>query len=308
MPIGQLRYRIVVDIDNFFTATRMDAEVNVPTAFDITDDPLIPPPKRLYDLKGPRIELDTEPLHAFTSYHTLVLLHWSEGTMDPIDHQALDGHSWVSGPPELTAGPAAKVGDTGAVTVAGNGLGMVKGMQVAFRPAPTSTSDVRIDLRGLVCSHTQCVAQVPILLSPAPGTPRTFTGAAPPATVHLVQPSETDGAEDHDVAVGTTQLEYEMSSPSPRSGTSGSEFVLALFHPARAPDLDGLTVLLDDEPLSPTNVLERVQHTAVGDRYFTVASFRVPEAAEPGVHHTRGVTALGEELSCADCDFTVTAK
>ncbi|HET7501873.1 MAG TPA: hypothetical protein VFK02_12740 [Kofleriaceae bacterium] len=305
VPLGQLRYHIVVDIDNFFAATHMDAEVHVPTAFDITD-PLLPPPTRLYDIKGPRIELDTEPLHAFTSYQTFVTLHWSEGAMDPVDHLALGDHAWVTGPPELTTGPPATVGDTGPVTVVGNGLGMIKGMQLAVRPDPAS-NEVRIDLAGIVCSHTQCVAQVPVVLSPLPGTVRTFAGVVPPATVHLIQSSENEGEKDHDAAVGTTQLVYEMSSPGPSSGVAGSELVLALFHPARAPKLDGLTVRFDEESLTPAGVFERSQHTPVGDRYFTQARFQVPAAAEPGVHHLRAVTALGEELRCGNCDFTVTA-
>jgi hypothetical protein len=300
MPIGQLRFRIVVDLENF-AAGMVSAAVDVPRIFKL-GDPLQPPPVRIADIRSSQFSVETESLHAFTSYGTSVSVNYVD--LAGHSHSAYASQRWLSGPPEITEGPAPTVGDAGPVTVTGHGLGKIEGMQLVFAAA-SPIHMVTSDLGGVVCCQTKCVGQVPILLSPLPGEPRTFTGAVPPATVHLIRPRADDSPAAHDFVIGPTQLVYLMSAPTPASGVAGASFEIPLYHPARAPDLAGLTVRFDDLALAPISVTELSAEAAGSRYYYTRARFRVPGTAEPGVHRISAVTEFGEPLSTAQ-DFTVT--
>jgi hypothetical protein len=301
VPIGQLRFRIVVDLENFAPGM-VNASVDVPRIFKL-GDPLQPPPVWISDIRSPQFSVETESLDAFTAYRTSVQVSCVDIAGKSQSAYALQ--AWLSGPPEITEGPAPTVGDAGPVTVTGHGLGEIKGMQLVFAAA-SPIHMVTSDLGSVVCNHTKCVGQVPILLSPLPGEPRTFTGAVPPATVHMIRPRADDSPAAHDFVVGPTQLVYLMSAPTPASGVAGATFEIPLYHPARAPDLAGLTVRFDDRALAPISVTELSAEAAGSMYYYTRARFRVPGTAEPGVHRISAVTEFGEPLSTAQ-DFTVTA-
>lgn len=301
-PIGQLRFSLAIELENFAAARMVNASIDVPRIFKL-GDPVFPPPVTVSDIRSSRFAVETESLAAFTSYHTSVSVGYVD--LAGASHSAYALQSWLSGPPEITEAPAPTVGDAGPVTVTGYGLGEIKGMQLVFAAA-SPIHMVTSDLGGVVCNRTQCVGQVPILLSPLPGEPRTFTGAVPPATVHLIRPRADDSPNSHDFVVGPTQLVYLMSAPTPASGPAGATFEVPLYHPARAPDLAGLTVRFDDLALVPVSVTELSSEAAGSRYYYTRARFRVPATAEPGVHRISAATEFGEPLSTAQ-DFTVTA-
>jgi hypothetical protein len=97
-----------------------------------------------------------------------------------------------------------------------------------------------------------------------------------------------------EAAVGTTQLACRISRPTPTSGAAGSTFEVALFHPARAPDLAGVTVFFDDTPLVPISVRELGDFTVGGFIYLTRSQFRIPESASLGLHRITAMTSHGE--------------
>jgi hypothetical protein len=79
------------------------------------------------------------------------------------------------------------------------------------------------------------------------------------------------------------------------------------FHPARAPDLAGVTVLFDDTTLVPLSVQELGDITAGGVIYLTRSQFRIPADAAVGPHRITAITSYGEPMISNGPDFMVVA-
>jgi hypothetical protein len=295
VPIGQSRYRVAAQITNFDPTANLHGELIVTTLGDVYVSKTFP----LDAVTGPDIAFETETLDALTLHQSTITLMYD----NPQNRRLRDQREWHTGPPEITAGLPATLTDVAKVTITGFGLRSMNTLRLGFRPTPGADEILR-DMDGFFCEPTQCTGQVPILLSPPPERSHLFSGAVPPATVHLGH--RTFEGMVTDAVIGTTQLVYIMSIPRPSSGPAGSEFEVQLFHPARAPDLAGVTVSFDDMALTPVSVTENFGVTSFDVIYLTVVRFRVPATATPGTYRLRAVTQFGEEMKTGDQGFTVT--
>ncbi len=285
-PIGGSRYRITAELTNLELATNVRATWIVPGPNGVSTTYLVPA------VTSSRFDIETIELPAFTSQHAAIDVSY---VLDYRDGRSIDERSWTTAPPEI-ATVTDTVGDASTLTVTGTGLGSSRGLLLGIRSSATAAETV-IELPTWGGG-----ARVPILLSPPLDVPRYFDGAVPPATVYL-KIEGADGFIRH--PVGTTQLRYRVGAPVPAAGPPGTNFELALFHPARAPDLAGLTVTFDGVPITPQTVNEHEELTAVGAIYLTRAWFRVPAGTAPGPYQLRVVTAFGEELLANGSTFEV---
>jgi hypothetical protein len=285
-PLDESRYRVVAEIRNFDPTAGLRGEIAI---FGETSQVVM-----LDAVTSGRIEVTTEPLPAFIAVAATIRL---TSTRPPSILQ--DNRSWETGPPDITA-VTALVGDAGTISVTGHGLGRPVAMELGIRATPTA-DETWLSLVNFTCDDAGCRAVVPVLLSTDQA--RTFPGKVPPSTVRLVYVGEVR----RDAVVGTTQLAYRITPPRPSGGTAGSTFEVSLFHPARAPDLAGVTVLFDDVALTPLAVTELGDITAGGFIYLTRAQFRVPAGAAPGVHRITARTSFDEALLSNGPDFLVVA-
>lgn len=281
--IGAKRYRLAAEIVNFDPELTFEGHVSLSGG----TEPLAPIP--VGAINSPRVEVETPALDVLTTYRATISLSRDGGGLDT---RLFDDHSWMTGPPEISM-VTSVVGDAGLLKVTGSDLRTLTSLWLAVTPelgAPAT----RVDLTMLEGDDTYRSGRVPVLLSLPPELPRTFTGAVPPLAVHL-SGSRSNG-EIADVVVGTVQLKYRATPPVPAMGLAGSDFTLKLLHPARAPDLLGLTVYFDDVALAPLAVSELGDLTVGGWIYLTSAKFRVPANATPGPHPIKVVTSYGEEF------------
>jgi len=281
--IGANRYRLTAEIANFDPELTFEGRVTLSAGAGA----LAPIPVEA--INSSRVEVETPALDVLTTYSATIALFGSIGGMDT---RLFDDHSWMTGPPEISM-VTSVVGDAGLLKVTGTDLCTLPSLWLAVTPEPGAPA-TRVDLTMIEGDDTYRIGRVPVLLSLPPEVPRTFTGAVPPLAVHL-SGSRSNGAEA-DAVVGTVQLKYRATPPVPAMGLAGSDFTLKLLHPARAPDLLGLTVYFDDVALAPLAVSELADLTVGGWIYLTSAKFRVPANATPGPHQINVVSSYGEEF------------
>jgi hypothetical protein len=283
----QSRYRLVAQITNFDPAAGLHGQLEV---HNVEGQQVFP----IDAVADARIEIDTDTLPAMHDQAMSILLRGAAGTQSLQDRM-----DWKSGPPDIvTTTPT--VGDAGTITLTGYGLGSPILMVLGLRATPEASEKLVEIFSFAKVDATTCKGVVPVVLST--DEPSIFTGRVPPARVFLRYFTDSGLT---DVPVGTTQLAYRISRPVPVSGAAGSTFDVTLFHPARAPDLAGLTVSFDDMALAPQSVTELGDITAGGFIYLTRSTFVVPASASPGLHHVTARTEFGDEFLSNGPDFTV---
>jgi hypothetical protein len=293
IPLGDGRARLPVRFDNVPAGAILEGVVYVTGAHGQFTE------TRFSDQTGPELAIDTGVLDSVTAWTANVQ------AQDDAGHFAQDSVTWTTGGPAISS-LTPTVGDAAIMTVTGTGIGVnTLRISLGVRATPDGPEE-RIALLESSCSAGTCTGRVPVLLATAPQVPDRFPGAVPPATVYL-DGSGPGADESFHAAVGTTQLVYRASPPEPEMGPAGSEFLLTIFHPARAPDLAGVVIELGDVRLVPEEVTEFQDLSVGGWIYLTQSRLRVPADATPGPHRLRVSTEHGEEMISSGSTFEVVA-
>jgi hypothetical protein len=284
------RYRLTAMISNFDPAAGLQGKLEYHSALGQTIVPISA-------VTDARIAIETDSLPAAQLFSATILLDGAPGT-----RQLLASRQFTTGGPDAAA-PTAPIGDAATFTVTAYGLGAPIGLYLGVHPTAGAAEQLIQIFGGSKVDDMTYKAVMPVVLSTDQAP--VFPGAVQPARL-VMRYFNGNAAVDYPVT-GEIQLAYRSGKPNPASGTAGSTFELTLFHPAKAPDLSGVTVLFDDTPLAPTSVTELGDITAGGFIYLTRSKFTVPANATLGVHKVTAKTAFDDPFISNGPDFTVTA-